>query len=202
MKYQKHLCQLKSKKASNDVNHELLKICEHPFMRQVIHKMTNNLWSNLDIPAVWGWFKTWKGNGSKLDPSKYRRLNIGSTLCKLIINISLERIRPWYEAQLSKEQNGFRRNHGTTDAIYSIKRIHQISNRKKQPFYNNLSTHLASDGLCMTYECHRNGPYRREYHYHSRSKGGVNKTYLYNKFYFKIGTEWKAFLLFLYFYHN
>ena len=92
-------------------------------MLQVIDRMANNLWSNLDIPAVWGnsRLKTlWKGKGSKSDPSKYRGVSIGSTVCKLIINIILERIRPWYEAQLSKEQNGFRRNRGTTDGIYSM----------------------------------------------------------------------------------
>ena len=100
-------------------------------MLRVIDRMANNLRSNLDIPAIWGnsRIKTlWKGKLSKSDPSKY-------TVCKLIINIILERIRPWCEAQLSKEQNGFRRNRGTADGIYSMKRIHQISNRKKQPLY-------------------------------------------------------------------
>ena len=120
---QKHLRQLKSGKASNDLDPEQLKKFEHPLMLQVIDRMANNLWSNLDIPAVWGnsRLKTlWKRKGSKSDPSKYRGVSIGSTVCKLIINIILERIRPWYEAQLSKEQNGFRRNRGTTDGIYSM----------------------------------------------------------------------------------
>ena len=69
-------------------------------MLQVIHRMANNLWSNLNLPAVWGNYRVktlWKGKGSKSDPSKYRGLSIGSTMCKLIINIFLERIRPWYE---------------------------------------------------------------------------------------------------------
>ena len=60
------------------------------------------------------------------DTSKYRGLSVVSTVCKLIINITLERIRPWYEAQLSKEQNGFRRNRGAANGIYPMKRIHQI----------------------------------------------------------------------------
>ena len=91
--------------------------------------MTSNLWSNLDIPDSWGnsRLKTlWKGKGSKSDPAKYRGISIGSTVCKLIISIILERIRPWYEAQLSDEQNGFRKNRGTTDSIYSMKRVQQI----------------------------------------------------------------------------
>ena len=69
-------------------------------MLQVIHRMANNLWSNLNLPAAWGNYRVktlWNGKGSKSDPSKYRGLSIGSTMCKLIINIFLERIRPWYE---------------------------------------------------------------------------------------------------------
>ena len=34
------------------------------------------------------------------------------------MNIVLERIRPWYELQLCDEQNGFRKNRGTTEGIY------------------------------------------------------------------------------------
>ena len=41
----------------------------------------------------------------------------------------------WYEAQLSKEQNGFSKNLDTTDGIYSMKRIQQVLNRKKHPLY-------------------------------------------------------------------
>ena len=70
-----------------------------------------------------------------MDPSKYRGVSVGSTVWKLIINIILEQIRPWYEVQLSKEQNGFRRNCGATDGIYSMKRIQRISNCKKQTLY-------------------------------------------------------------------
>ena len=43
-----------------------------------------------------------KERWSKSDPSKHGGLSIGSTVCKLIINIILERVRPWYEVELSK----------------------------------------------------------------------------------------------------
>ena len=56
-------------------------------------------------------------------------------MCKLITNIILEQIRLWYDAQLSKELNGFRKNRDTTDGIYSMNRTHQISNHKKLPLY-------------------------------------------------------------------
>ena len=68
------------------------------------------------------------------ETSKYRGLSIGSTVFKLIVNI-INRLRPWYELQLLDEQNGFRKNRGTTDGIYTIKRVQQITNRKKQPLF-------------------------------------------------------------------
>ena len=65
-------------------------------MPQVTCRMANSLRSNLDLLAVWGNYRLktlWKGKGSTTDPSKYRGLSIGSTVCKLIINIILERIK-------------------------------------------------------------------------------------------------------------
>ncbi|XP_066935519.1 uncharacterized protein [Clytia hemisphaerica] len=135
---QKHLQKLKNNKASNDIEPELLKRCTEPIMLQVIQRMMFNLWDNLDIPGVWGnsRLKTlWKGKGSKKDPTKYRGISIGSTVCKLAINMILERLRPWYENQLSDEQNGFRKDRGTTDGIYTVKRVHQISNKKSEPTF-------------------------------------------------------------------
>ena len=64
---QKHLGQLKSGKASNDADPELLKKSEHPLMLQVIHAIANNQWLNLDLPAVCGNYRLktlWKGKGS------------------------------------------------------------------------------------------------------------------------------------------
>ena len=135
---QKQIELLKNNKANNDIHPELLKICNEPVTHEIIHRITSNLWENLDVPESWGnsRLKTiWKNKGSKNDPSKYRGLSIGSTICKLVINIILERLRSWYEAQLSDEQNGFRKDKGTTDGIYTLKRIQQITDRKKQPLF-------------------------------------------------------------------
>ncbi|XP_066926178.1 uncharacterized protein [Clytia hemisphaerica] len=129
---------LKNNKASNDIAPDILKACNHPIMNQVIHRMTLNLWNNLDIADAWGNSKLktlWKNKGSKSDPTKYRGISIGSTVCKLIINIILERSRPWYETQLSDEKNGFRQNRGTTDGIFTLKRVQQITQKKLQLLY-------------------------------------------------------------------
>ena len=44
-------------------------------------------------------------------------------------------MRPWYDKQLLDEQNGFRKDRGTTDGFYTVKRIQQITHKKKQPLY-------------------------------------------------------------------
>ena len=114
---------------------------------------------NLDLPDTLGnsRLKTlWKEKGSKKDPSKYRGLSIDSTVCKLIVNIILTRLPPWLEAQLANEQYGFRQNCGTTDGIYTVKRVHQISSRKKQPLFHSflwtLLLHLITyqENGCLT----------------------------------------------------
>ena len=91
-------------------------------------------------------------------PSKdkcVRSLSYWLTVCKLMISIILDQIRPWYEAQLTDEQNGLRKSGGTTDRIFTVKRIHQISHRKTQPLYLlfiNLTTafdHIPRDWKMM-----------------------------------------------------
>ena len=134
----KHLQALKPNKTCNNIEPELFRHCNSHIMLEVIHRLISNLWNNLDLPNAWGnsLLKTlWKGKGSKRDPTKYRGISIGPTVCKLIISIILSRLKCWYESQLSDEQYGFRSNRGTTDGIYAIKRTQQISNRKQQPLY-------------------------------------------------------------------
>ena len=71
------VCELQN--ISNDlpINDEIAtidEIQEHLLMLHVIHRMVNNLWSNLDLSAVYGnsRLKTlWKGKGSTSDRSKY-----------------------------------------------------------------------------------------------------------------------------------
>uniref|UniRef100_A0A7M5VDY0 Reverse transcriptase domain-containing protein n=1 Tax=Clytia hemisphaerica TaxID=252671 RepID=A0A7M5VDY0_9CNID len=126
-KKSKNTSKLKKKnKANNDIDAELLKFYKEPALHRILHKISLNVWNELNIPGSWGnsRLKTlWKKKGSKSDPSKYRGLSIGSTLCKLLVNIILERLQPWYNTQLTDQQNGFRQNRGTTDGIFLLKRI-------------------------------------------------------------------------------
>ena len=85
-------------------------------------------WSHSKLVTIW------KGaaKGKIEDPSTYRGIQIGSTFCKILVVITLERIRKWYDKQLLDQQQGFRSGRGTADGIYIVKRIQQISYRSKK----------------------------------------------------------------------
>ena len=46
------ITKLKVNKAFNDIDPALIKRLDHPIMLQVIHRMSTNLWENLDVPTA------------------------------------------------------------------------------------------------------------------------------------------------------
>ena len=52
-------------------------------------------------------------SGKLSDPATYRGLQIGSTLCNIMMIIILNRIKSWYNSQLLDQQQGFRQGRGT-----------------------------------------------------------------------------------------
>ena len=78
------------------------------------------------------------------DEKAYRGLQIGSSLCKLLIVIIIKQIQTWYELQLLDQQQGFRIGRGTTDGIYIVKRIHQVTDQMKPSVYNTLFIDLTA----------------------------------------------------------
>jgi hypothetical protein len=92
------------------------------------------------IPSSWSHSKLvtlWKGpsKGKIDDPKTYRGLQIGSTLCKILIMIIIGRIKTWYESQLLEQQQGFCAKHGTSDGIFIVKSIQQITSKMKKPTF-------------------------------------------------------------------
>ena len=78
-----------------------------------ICKLYTTIWQTKLIPTNWTHSKLvtlWKGpsKGKIDDPKTYRGLQIGSTLCKILIMIVIGRIKNWYESQLLDQQQGFR----------------------------------------------------------------------------------------------
>ena len=104
-------------------------------------KLYDLIWLTKKIPKRWGHSKLvtiWKGatKGKIDDPSAYRGIQIGSSFCKILVVIILERTRKWYEEQIMDQQQGFRSGRGTTEGIYIVKRLQQISHSTKKPIYS------------------------------------------------------------------
>ena len=60
---------------------------------------------------------------------------MGSILCKILVVIILNRIKPWYDQTILDQQQGFRSGRGTADGIFITKRVQQISNAMNKPVY-------------------------------------------------------------------
>ena len=133
--------ELKLGKSATDIPTDYIKVAsENMQFVEEMARLYQTIWKTCQIPKAWGHSKLvaiWKGasKGRSEDPNAYRALQIGSSLCKLLIVIIVKRLKVWYELQLLEQQQGFRSGRGTTDGIYIIKRIHQISDQMKRPVY-------------------------------------------------------------------
>ena len=118
------LKRLKNNKSSCDVPPEYLKYAaELPGFVDLFFELTCEIWSTKMVPKNFGHGRLealFKNKGSNKLAKNYRGLNIGSCVAKVVISIILERLKYWYNTQLSYHQCGFRPGMGTTDAIYIL----------------------------------------------------------------------------------
>ena len=132
---------LKDGKSSNDVPISFIKhAIDNSKFRDEMVKLYATIWETLVVPVRWGHSRLvtlWKGptKGKAEDASTYRGLQIGSSLCKIMVMIIIHRLQSWYEQQLLDQQQGFRPGRGTTDGIFIAKSIQQITNKMKKPTY-------------------------------------------------------------------
>ena len=103
-------------------------------------RLCSLVWRTHQIPKFWGHSKLvalWKGSakGKIDDPKSHRALQIGSTFCKILVIIIINRIKNWYDCQLLDQQQGFRSGRGTADGIFITKRVQQITDQMKKPTY-------------------------------------------------------------------
>ena len=132
---------LKERKASNDIPTAFVKhAADNNQFRNEIVRLYKTIWETQMVPTEWGHSKLitiWKGpsKGKAEDPSTYRGLQIGSLLCKIMVMIIINRLKNWYEEQLSDQQQGFRPGRGTSDGIFFVKSVQQITNKMKKPAF-------------------------------------------------------------------
>ena len=128
---------MKVNKVANDIPIASIKqtICNEDFMKEMV-RLYHSVWDTNMIPKQWGHSKLvalWKGasKGCSDNPKAYRPIQIGSSLCKILVITIINRIQLWYESQLTDQQQGFRVGRGTADSIYITKRIHQITDKMR-----------------------------------------------------------------------
>ena len=107
---------------------------------QEMEKLLATIWMTQKTPKEWSHSKLvalWKGveKGKATDPSSYRGIQVGSTMCKVLTTIILTRLNDWYDKQLSPQQQGFRQNRGTTDGIFIVKQVQQICHKRKNAVF-------------------------------------------------------------------
>ena len=153
---------LKLYKSSNDVPLAYIKYAaECEAVIDEIVKLYQKVWQEEKVPLDWCHSKLvalWKGpeKGKITEPEAYRGIQIGSTMCKILVTLILSRISKWYNSQLADQQQGFRQGRGTTDGIFVVKRIQQIcraSNKKVYALFVDLSAafdHVNRDWMFKT----------------------------------------------------
>ena len=137
----KTIMKLKSGKSAIDVPAIYIKTAiEYASFLDEMTKLYQTIWETNVIPKEWGHSKLvaiWKGSskGPIENPEAYRALQIGSSLCKILVIVIINRIKDWYDKQLMDQQVGFRSGRGTTDGLYRIKRAQQIAKRRKKRIF-------------------------------------------------------------------
>ena len=78
------------------------------------------------------------GKGDPLDPANYRCLSVGPTLTKLYAMILEARLATWAEScnQRAPSQAGFRRDHRTTDHIFTLHTLVCQARANKRRLYS------------------------------------------------------------------
>ena len=129
---------LKDGKSASDIPTTFIKhaLGSRAFVIEIV-KLYETIWETKTIPREWGHSKLvtlWKGpaKGKADDPNTYRGLQIGSSLCKIMIIVVINRLKEWYEKQLLDQQQGFRSARGTADGIFIAKSVQQITNKMKK----------------------------------------------------------------------
>ena len=131
--------QLNRGKSTLDIESEILQASTSvPQLKDNLVNYFHLIWTSKQIPEQWTISKIipiWKRKGSAMDPSKYRGISIGSTLCKVGMKIILKRISSFYESQIKRTQFGFRKGMGCNDGLFMMKQLQEIATLSQRKLY-------------------------------------------------------------------
>ena len=101
-------------------------------------------WNNSQVPSDWlqsdlyPIFKNAaqsKQGNERTKVNSYRGISLNSVASKIFANVLLNRANPCIERRLHDLQNGFRKNRGTDDAIFILRRVTEELKRNRTPLY-------------------------------------------------------------------
>lgn len=114
---------LKNRKAPglDNINNELLKYGGDTLVDE-IHTLFNKIYEKMELPEQWKQSITIPvfKKGDKMDPQNYRGISLLSTVSKVFTKILADEI---LQTGISEEQQGFRQNRSTIDAIFILRQI-------------------------------------------------------------------------------
>ena len=120
-----------------------------------LHNIFKAVWETKTVPAKWATTRLatiWKNKGSQKDPAHYRALQVSTILIKITSSIIVNRIKEWYESQLLEYQMGFRKEKGTSEAIFILRILQQIVHQTNRSFYLVFADLTAAfDKMCRSF---------------------------------------------------
>ena len=122
---------------TDNIHSEQLKYTTSESLFKYITLLLRKIWSCLMVPKKWleASITCLYKRGLRSLPENYRGLSITATLSKVISGVVINRIRETYEKILLPTQYGFRANRSTSDAIFILRRILELSKKSKAPVF-------------------------------------------------------------------
>jgi hypothetical protein len=90
-----------------------------------IHRRICSIWNKEELPQQWkeSIIVPIHKKGDKTDCNDYRGISLLSTAYKILSNILLAKLTPYFNEIIRDNQCGFRRNRSTMDQIFYIRKI-------------------------------------------------------------------------------
>ena len=103
---------------------------------QIFHGILASIWEMEEMPADLRDVALFKNKGTRTDCGNYRGISLLSIAGKILARIMLNRLIPSVaEKNLSESQCGFRRNHSTTDMIFTVRQIQEKCTEQNMCLY-------------------------------------------------------------------
>ena len=109
-----------------------------PQIAKEIHVICNKIWKEGRWPTDWSRsiLVMLPKKGCLRECTNYRSISLISHMCKIMLNVLLERMKGALEAQLSEEQGGFRKDRSTVQQILTLRLIAEEVTERQGKLYN------------------------------------------------------------------